>query len=75
MHVDDSACNLSSLNLMKFRRPDGSFDVRSFEHCVDVMLLAQEIIVGRRATPPRRSASTPGLPPARPGLRRTSART
>src|SRR3954464_1749127 len=35
MHVDDSACNLASLNLMKFRRPDGSFDVESFEHAVD----------------------------------------
>jgi ribonucleoside-diphosphate reductase alpha chain len=51
MHVDDSACNLSSLNLMKFRRPDGSFDVRSFEHCVDVMLLAQEIIVSPSSYP------------------------
>ncbi len=45
MHVDDSACNLASLNLMKFRRADGSFDVDSFEHAVDVMLLAQEIVV------------------------------
>ena len=45
MHVDDSACNLASLNLMKFRRPDGSFDVDSFEHAVDVMILAQEIVV------------------------------
>src|SRR3954449_10394386 len=41
MHVDDSACNLASLNLMKFRRPDGTFEVDKFEHCVDVMLLAQ----------------------------------
>ena len=46
MHVDDSACNLASLNLMKFRRDDGSFDVPSFEHTVDIMLLAQEILVG-----------------------------
>ena len=45
MHVDDSACNLASLNLMKFRRPDGTFDVESFEHAVDIMFLAQEIIV------------------------------
>jgi ribonucleoside-diphosphate reductase alpha chain len=45
MHVDDSACNLASLNLMKFRREDGAFDVESFEHAVDVMLLAQEIVV------------------------------
>jgi ribonucleotide reductase alpha subunit len=46
MHVDDSACNLASLNLMKFRRADGSFDVPAFEHAVDIMLLAQEILVG-----------------------------
>jgi len=51
MHVDDSACNLASLNLMKFRRPDGSFDVESFEHAVDIMLLAQEIVVGPSSYP------------------------
>jgi ribonucleoside-diphosphate reductase alpha chain len=45
MHVDDSACNLASLNLMKFRTDDGAFDVESFEHAVDVVLLAQEILV------------------------------
>jgi ribonucleotide reductase alpha subunit len=51
MHVDDSACNLASLNLMKFRRPDGSFDVDSFNHAVDVVFLAQEIIVGPSSYP------------------------
>jgi ribonucleoside-diphosphate reductase alpha chain len=51
MHVDNSACNLASLNLMKFRRPDGTLDVRSFEHTVDIMLLAQEIIVGPSSYP------------------------
>jgi ribonucleoside-diphosphate reductase alpha chain len=51
MHVDNSACNLASLNLMKFRRADGTLDVRSFEHTVDVMLLAQEIIVGPSSYP------------------------
>jgi ribonucleoside-diphosphate reductase alpha chain len=51
MHVDDSACNLSSLNLMKFRREDGSFDVTTFEHAVDVMLLAQEIVVAPSSYP------------------------
>jgi ribonucleoside-diphosphate reductase alpha chain len=51
MHVDNSACNLASLNLMKFRRADGTLDVRSFEHAVDVMLLAQEIIVGPSSYP------------------------
>jgi ribonucleoside-diphosphate reductase alpha chain len=51
MHVDDSACNLASLNLMKFRRPDGTIDVEMFEHVVDVVLLAQEIIVGPSSYP------------------------
>ncbi|MGI8731455.1 MAG: LAGLIDADG family homing endonuclease [Solirubrobacteraceae bacterium] len=51
MHVDDSACNLASLNLMKFRREDGTFDVSSFEHTVDIMFLAQEILVGPSSYP------------------------
>jgi ribonucleoside-diphosphate reductase alpha chain len=51
MHVDNSACNLASLNLMKFRSADGTLDVRSFEHTVDIMLLAQEIIVGPSSYP------------------------
>jgi ribonucleoside-diphosphate reductase alpha chain len=51
MHVDDSACNLASLNLMKFRREDGSFDVEAFEHAVDVVILAQEIVVGPSSYP------------------------
>jgi ribonucleoside-diphosphate reductase alpha chain len=51
MHVDDSACNLASLNLMKFRRADGTLDVESFEHAVDIMLLAQEIVVGPSSYP------------------------
>ena len=51
MHVDNSACNLASLNLMKFRRADGTLDVASFEHTVDIVLLAQEIIVGPSSYP------------------------
>ncbi len=51
MHVDDSACNLASLNLMKFRRPDGTFDVTAYEHAIDIVLLAQEIIVGPSSYP------------------------
>ena len=51
MHIDDSACNLSSLNLLKFRREDGEFDVDAFTHAVDVMLLAQEICVGYSSYP------------------------
>jgi ribonucleoside-diphosphate reductase alpha chain len=51
MHVDDSACNLASLNLMKFRRPDGSFDTAAFEHAIDIVFLAQEIVVGASSYP------------------------
>src|SRR5688572_18651955 len=51
MSIDDSACNLSSLNLMKFRREDGEFDVAAFEYAVDVMFLAQEICVGYSSYP------------------------
>ncbi len=51
MHVDDSACNLASLNLMKFRREDGTFEVEEFEHAVDIVFLAQEIIVGFSSYP------------------------
>ncbi len=51
MHVDDSACNLASLNLMKFRREDGELDIEAFEHAVDVVFLAQEILVGNSSYP------------------------
>jgi ribonucleoside-diphosphate reductase alpha chain len=51
MSIDDSACNLASLNLMKFRREDGELDVEAFEHAVDVMFLAQEIAVGNSSYP------------------------
>jgi ribonucleoside-diphosphate reductase alpha chain len=51
LHVDDSACNLASLNLMKFRQADGTFDVDSFQHAVDIVFLAQEIIVGPSSYP------------------------
>ncbi len=51
MHVDDSACNLASLNLMKFRHADGTLDVDSFQHAIDIVLLAQEIIVSPSSYP------------------------
>jgi ribonucleoside-diphosphate reductase alpha chain len=51
MHVDNSACNLASLNLMKFRRPDGTLNVESFEKAVDVVFLAQEIVVSPSSYP------------------------
>ena len=51
MSIDDSACNLASINLLKFRREDGELDVEAFEHTVDVMFLAQEILVGYSSYP------------------------
>ncbi len=44
MFLDDSACNLASLNLMKFA-PNGTFDVEAFRHAVDITITAQEILV------------------------------
>src|SRR5664280_993650 len=52
MSIDDSACNLASLNLMKFRREDdGELDIEAFEHAVDVVFLAQEILIGYSSYP------------------------
>jgi ribonucleoside-diphosphate reductase alpha chain len=45
MHLDNSACNLASLNLLKFLDTDGTFDVASFRRAVDIMLTAQEMVV------------------------------
>ena len=51
MHVDDSACNLASINLMKFRNEDGSFDTGGFSSAVDTVFLAQEILVSFSSYP------------------------
>src|SRR6476469_6842124 len=51
MSIDDSACNLASINLLKYRREDGELDVEMFEHAVDVLFLAQEIAVGYSSYP------------------------
>ena len=51
MFLDDSACNLASLNLMKFRLPDGGFDIESFRWAVAVTTTAQEIIVSNAGYP------------------------
>ncbi|MBT3690594.1 vitamin B12-dependent ribonucleotide reductase [bacterium] len=51
MFVDDSACNLSSINLLKYRQEDGSFDVEGFKHTVEIMITAQEIIVENSSYP------------------------
>ncbi|HEY3358813.1 MAG TPA: vitamin B12-dependent ribonucleotide reductase [Polyangia bacterium] len=54
MFVDDSACNLASLNLMRFVDDNGEFDVESFRHAVEITILAQEIMVGRAKYPTER---------------------
>ncbi len=51
MHLDDSACNLASLNLLKFLREDYTFDVEAFKRAVEVMITAQEIIVDNASYP------------------------
>jgi ribonucleoside-diphosphate reductase alpha chain len=51
MHLDDSACNLASLNLMKFLKDDGGFDTAAFKHAVDISIIAQDIIVDNSSYP------------------------
>ncbi len=51
MHLDNSACNLASLNLMKFIDERGEFDVRAFRHAIDVMITAQDIVVDNSSYP------------------------
>jgi ribonucleoside-diphosphate reductase alpha chain len=51
MFLNDTACNLASLNLMKFRREDGSFDVSLFDHAAEVVFMAQEIMVDNASYP------------------------
>lgn len=51
MHLDNSACNLASLNLLKFLKEDGSFNVDLFRKAVDTLILAQEIIVDNSSYP------------------------
>ena len=58
MHLDDSACNLASLNLMQFVEPDGSFDVAAFRHAVDIVIAAQDIVVDRSSYPTPEIAAT-----------------
>ena len=58
MHLDNSACNLASLNLLKFLNDDGSFDVEGFRAAVRVVFTAQEILVGNADYPTERIADT-----------------
>ena len=51
VHVDNSACNLASLNLMKYRNADGEFNVERLERAVDIIFMAQEILVSNSSYP------------------------
>jgi ribonucleoside-diphosphate reductase alpha chain len=54
MFLDDSACNLASVNLLKFLGDNNQFDVEGFEHAVAITILAQEIIVGHASYPTKK---------------------
>jgi ribonucleoside-diphosphate reductase alpha chain len=56
MHLDNSACNLASINLLRYLGDDGSFDVDGFKHTVEVMFTAQEILVGNADYPTEKIA-------------------
>jgi ribonucleoside-diphosphate reductase alpha chain len=58
MHLDNSACNLASLNLLTFLEEDGSFDVDGFRAAVEVVFTAQEILVGNADYPTEKIAAT-----------------
>ncbi len=51
MHIDNSACNLASINLLHYLDEDGEFDVDSYMHTIEIMFTAQEILVGRADYP------------------------
>jgi ribonucleoside-diphosphate reductase alpha chain len=54
MFINDSACNLASLNLMKFRKSDGTFDVEAFKHAIRIFIIAQDILVDNGSYPEAR---------------------
>ncbi|HLH78224.1 MAG TPA: vitamin B12-dependent ribonucleotide reductase [Candidatus Binataceae bacterium] len=51
MHLDNSACNLASINLLKFLDERGEFDVRGYRHAVDILITAQDIVVDNSSYP------------------------
>lgn len=58
MHLDNSACNLASINLLKFLDDDDSFDVEGYKHAIEVVFTAQEILVGNADYPTEKIAET-----------------
>jgi len=61
MHIDNSACNLASINLLKYLNDDDSFDVESYMHTIEVMFTAQEILVGNADYPTEKIAENSRL--------------
>ena len=61
MHIDNSACNLSSINLLKYLNDDDSFDVDAYRHTIEVMFTAQEILVGNADYPTEKIAENSRL--------------
>ncbi len=58
MHLDNSACNLASINLLHYLDDEGTFDVDAFRHTVEIIFTAQEILVGRADYPTQSIAET-----------------
>ncbi len=58
MHLDNSSCNLASINLLKYLNDDGSFDVDGFTHAVSLLIVAQDILVGNADYPTDKIAKT-----------------
>jgi len=58
MHLDNSACNLASINLLRYLDDADEFDVEAFEHTVEVIFTAQEILVGNADYPTEKIAET-----------------
>jgi ribonucleoside-diphosphate reductase alpha chain len=51
MHLDNSACNLASINLLKYLKKDGTFDIEAYKHTIEIVFTAQEILVGYSSYP------------------------
>jgi ribonucleoside-diphosphate reductase alpha chain len=58
MHLDNSACNLASINLLRFQNDNGTYDIEAFKHTTEVLFVAQEILVGYSSYPTERITKT-----------------
>ena len=58
MHLDNSACNLASINLLKYLNDDDTFDIEGYKHTIEIMFTAQEILVGKADYPTKAVGDT-----------------